>query len=63
MEKMDINETAHVTNDLERWFSAVYALWSEHTGGSWQLIGGSLKTVVRRRVQECCWHVTGKSTI
>ena len=43
MGKMDINETAHVTNDLERWFSAVYALWSEHTGGSWQLIGGSLK--------------------
>lgn len=43
MEKVDINATTHVTNDLERWFSAVYALWSEHTGGSWQLIGGSLK--------------------
>lgn len=32
--------SSQVKNDLERWFADTYALWSEHVGGSWKLLGG-----------------------
>ena len=36
-------ETTEPANDMERWFTDTYALWSEYAGGSWKRIGGYLK--------------------
>ena len=36
-------ETTAPVNDMERWFTDSYALWSEYAGGSWKCIGGYQK--------------------
>ncbi len=36
-------ETTDVNNDMERWVTDTYALWSEYAGGSFRQIGGYQK--------------------
>ena len=33
-------DTSLAVNDLERWFTGTYALWSACVGGNWRLLGG-----------------------
>lgn len=53
--------SSQVKNDLERWFADTYALWSQHTGGNWKLLGGYApteeNTAELREILERDWSI------